>query len=177
MTGLVLLGLAALTFLSLSSAASSPLVVEPPPPTPSPPPSPPKKPAAAPAEYAFFNYATGEAIDPASFLNWAPSGGGEAPVATAPPAPVLPKSGEQWEQVWSLNRPLSGFELSAAKSAFSSQMKGQTLDSAVQRHTDAGTTVTVTSTFTDNATAPIPVGQTLKKLDIVATLASARRLA
>lgn len=178
MTALVLLGLAAFSFLALSSS-SSPLVVEPPPPAPPPPAPPPKKVATTPppqGDYSFFNYATGEGAPPGSFLDWAPGGQAHAEPA-APAAPTLPHAGEKWEQVWTLNRPLSYFELSAAKSAFSSQMAGQTLDSAVQRNTGDHVTVTVTSTFTANATAPIPVGQTLRKLDIVATLASARRIA
>ena len=187
MTALVLLGIAAIGYLAISSAASSPLVVEPPPsPPPSPPPPapPPKKVATTPppqGDYSFFNYAAGTGIEPDSFLNWAPGavpGTAQPEVATpsAPAGPTLPRAGEKWEQVWTLNRPLSYFELSAAKSAFSSQMHGQTLDAALQR-TGTPVTVTVTSTFTADATAPIPVGQTLKKMDIVATLASARRIA
>jgi len=177
----VVLGLGALALLLLSgSSEAAPSENAAPPPLPPPPPTPPKK-TSPPAhgDYSFFNYATGQAVDPNSFLNWAPGGGGggggSAPAAPPAAVVVLPKAGEKWQQVWSLNRPLSYFELSAAKNAFSSQMPGQTLDSAIQ-HPDVHTTVTVTSTFTKDATAPIPVGQVIKKLDIVATLTSAQRI-
>jgi hypothetical protein len=139
-----------------------------------------------PGDYGFFNYATGEAADPGSFLNWSPGQGSAAPAQggtpmakTAAQAPAKiasgPKAGEKWQMIWLVNRPLSFLEMSAAKSAFRSQMTDQTLDSAMQNQ-GPPSTVVVTTTFTRDG-APIQPGQVLRKSDIVATLSSVRRIA
>lgn len=179
-TGGLLLGLGALFLFAGSASAKAPGPVPPPTPPPPPKPRPVAAPTPAPAAtadhgFGFFNYSTGEAVDPSSFLNWAPHA--TTPAAAPAPAPAkvaLPKTGEKWQMIWSVNRPLSFLEMSAAKTAFRSYMSDQSLDSVFQT---AGppTTVAVSSTFTKDATHPIPVGQVIRKSDIVATLSSARR--
>jgi hypothetical protein len=196
-----LLGLGALAALLVFSGGASASPQPAPTPTP-PPPAPPKPqpkkpvpagppPTPAPTDSGFFNFATGQ-VDPDpshSFLSWypgkddgapppAPPPGGQTTPPPAPPKPAvtLPKAGEKWTLLWSVNRPLSFFEMSAAKSAFRSQMTDQTLDSAMQ---NAGppTTVTLQTTYTRDATGPIPVGQVIQKSDVIAKLVSARRAA
>jgi hypothetical protein len=137
----------------------------------------------------WFNYATGKA-DPNApgFLTWAPGGDTAVadtttptpatpkPATTAPPA--LPKAGERWQFTFALNRPLSFFEMSAAKGAFSAQIPDQHLDGAMQNATSSPPTVTITTTYTRDATSKsFPIGYTISKSGITATVANARRVA
>lgn len=166
----VILGLGLLGLLALSS--SSPAAPAPPGPPPPPPPPPPPGPDPA-TDSGFFNWATNAPSGGPGFLNWGPGQGG-APARPAP-AVTLPKAGERWQATWSVNRHLAFYETGAAATAFRSQMTDQTLETLVQSPT-APWTVTVTSVFKTDATAPIPLGQVIRKSDVVATLTGARRV-
>lgn len=159
----------------LALAGSSNAAPQPPPPPIKPPlpPFPSKKPPAG--NLGFFNWATNKPSDAPPFLNWGP---GQTPEPSVPPArtATLPKAGERWQVTYSVNRGLSVFEKGAAASAFRSAMPGQTLDSLVQS-SSAPWTVTLVTTYNTDATAPIPIGSTIQKSDIVATLTNARKIA
>jgi len=180
-SGGLLLGLGALSLLFFFSgsslAAQAPTPFPPAPPPPPPPPKPKPAPTEPPGDLSFFNYATGEAAPPESFLNWDPGKIAPPPAPAKPPAraTVLPKAGEKWQMVWSLNRPLSFLEMIAGKAAFRSMMTNQTLDSSMQ-NVGPPTTVTLQTTFTKDSDGPIPLGQTLQKSGIVAKLTSMKKV-
>lgn len=197
----LIVGLGVLGGLLLLSGSSSAAPQPTPTPSPTPPPSAPKPkptPAAPPPVTAadvkystWFNYATGQA-DPNApgFLTWGPGQDGTSSTASTSPGttpmpakptpapPALPKAGERWQFTFALNRPLSFFEMSAAKGAFSAQIPDQHLDGAMQNATSSPPTVTITTTYTRDATSKsFPIGYTISKSGITATVSSARRVA
>lgn len=197
LVGIAVLG-GLLVFTGSAGAAQTPTPPPPAPPKPQPkkpvptgPPSPATPPAVTAADVKFdtwFNYATGQYEPGLDFLTWYPgkpssdSGAQAMPPPTPtpkPPAPpALPKAGEKWQFTFNLNRPLSFLEMSAAKSAFSSQIPDQHLDSAMQNATSTPPTVTISTTYSQDATSKsFPIGYTISKSGITATVSSARRVA
>lgn len=192
----ILIGLGVLGgLLLLTGSSQAAQQAEPQPPTPTPKPKPKPAPSAPPPVTAadvkfdtWFNYATGQYEPGLDFLTWYPgkpssdTGTSAAPPSTpAPPPPAppaLPKTGEKWQFTFNLNRPLSFLEMSAAKSAFSAQIPDQHLDSAMQNATSTPPTVTISTTYTNDATSKsFPIGYTISKSGITATVSSARRVA
>lgn len=163
----VILGAALLGLFAFASSSTSVT-----PPLPPPPPPPPPDPA---TDSGFFNWATNAPSDAPPFLNWGPGEGGVPKLQPAVPAAEIPKAGERWQATWSVNRHLAFYETGAAATAFRQQMTDQTLETLVQSPT-APWTVTVTSVFKTDAAAPVPLGQVIRKSDVVATLTGARRV-
>ena len=155
---LVGLGVAGVLLLSSSGTKASPAEA-PPPPKPLPPP-PPGDPTRKFPESGFFNWVTKKPADVPPFLSWVPGKDGPPPVIAAPPKGiVLPKQGERYEIMYSVNRELGFFEKAAAKDAFRTHMKDQTLESLTQS-SSAPWTVTLMTSYKTDALGPIPIGQT-----------------
>jgi hypothetical protein len=144
-------------------------------PAPTPPPKDPSPAGDAPSssDDEWFDWSRGKAVpDAPSFLSWAPTtpssyqGG-------APPAPRLPKAGELWSFVYSLNRPLSFVEMSVAKQSFAVALPDQTLESMKQ---DQGPppTITITTKYLQNASEGAP--ESFKKSGVEARLISSTKV-
>lgn len=179
---LLLLGGIAMFVLASGRGGSLPALPVPPPPDAPPPPSPPLITAGDVKYTTWYNWATGQADpDAPGFLTWGPGQDAPAPVVIteilSARAPALPKAGEKWQFTFDLNRPLSFFEMSAAKSAFSEQIPDQHLDSAMQNGDSTPPTVTISTTYTKDATSKsFPLGYTISKSGITATVSNARRV-
>lgn len=119
-----------------------------------------------PASVDTFTWADGSTANVPPFLDWSPNGI-SAPVA----GPTLPKKGEKYQTLYSVNRALHFYEKSAAQA----KMTDQTLVSFNQIDS-APYTVTLVTQYNQDATSPIPIGQTLQKNDITAVLTSAQKL-
>lgn len=123
-----------------------------------------------PASVDTFTWADGSTANVPPFLDWSPNGI-SAPVAGS----ALPKKGEKYQILYSVNRALHFYEKSAAQDAFKAKMTDQTLVSFNQIDS-APYTVTLVTQYNQDATSPIPIGQTLQKNDITAVLTSAEKL-
>lgn len=170
----ILLGLGLLGGLLLLAGGSdaAPGPTPPPPPPPPPPPRPdPKKPTSS--EHEWIDWTLGKPVPDLSYLDWYPGKDDPSVPPPPPPEPELPKAGERWQFVYSINRPLSFIEMGVAKSSFAAKMPDQTLESLKQ---DQGPPVTVTAVTTYLRDAQEKVPAALQKSDITATLVSQKRL-